>query len=347
MTSYILRTGSQVAVPAAPLVAQVQGGRGFGHRWSVRGTTTQPPFIERPDRIVLPSITEPVTLRILPVDDPSRPGAPVRFASQSLVTVVIRHDRAAADADQVILDEVDLSGLTHRDLVQLVPDGRQIRVIGLRTVADTPLPPVAEIARDAAREILGVAQVEPDRAVQLAAMIDLSASMRPALRDGSVAAACDVLAGIGTVIAPGRQLTAAAGTLTGRRLATAAPDRFAAEVGSALAADGSTAGTGTGFRSGSATDQAATLDRTVVVTSGVPADWPSAPDAAGAGNTGNRAGQLLILGSPGRSTDWPTAAGGTVIDRGALIADPPDRELITAAVKSLLTALHPDPEVTR
>lgn len=346
MTTYILRTGSEVAVPAAPLVAQaqpVQVGRGaFGHRWSVRGTTTQPPFIERPDRIVLPSITEPVTLRILPDQSDGRVDGPSRFEPQSVVTVVIRHDRAAADTDQVILDEVDLSGLTHRDLIQLVPDGRRIRVIGLRTAADTPLPPVAEIARDAAREVLGVPQVEADRAVELSALVDLSASMRPALGDGSVAAACDVLAGIGSVISPGRQLTAAAGALTTRRLATAPPDRFAAEVTSALAGpdqgSGDQSGTrwGTGFRSAAEPAAAGSADRsrTVLVTSGVPADWS---DAAGA----NRR-QLLILGSPGRSTDWPGAGTATVVDRGGLIARPPDREVITAAVRSLLTALQAD-----
>lgn len=333
MTTYILRTGSEVPVPSAPLVAQLQAGGGpFGHRWSVRGTTAEPPVIVRPDRIVLPAITEPVTLRILPEPDEER------FAPHSVVTVVIRNDRAGADADQVILDDVDLSGLTHRDLIQLVPDGRQIRIVGLRTAADTPLPPVAELARNAAREILGVPQVDAADAIELAVVVDTSASMRGPLSDGAAVAACDVVAGIATVIAPGRRLTGSAAALTSRRLAGAPPDRFAAEMAAALGA--ATADHDrdhdptpsprltTGFRSAAADPDRDGL--TVVVTSGVPADRQS--DAST---------PLLILGAPGRSTDWPGAAGATVVDRGGLISSPPDREVITAAVGSLLAAMLP------
>lgn len=321
MTTYILRTGSEVTVPAAPMVAQVQaGGLPFGHRWSARGTTAQPPVIERPDRIVLPSITEPVTLRILPVETEPR------FGPQSVLTVVIRHDRAGEDSDQVVLDDVDLSGLTHRDLVQLIPDGRQLRIVGLRSAADTPLPPVAEIARDAAREILGLPQVDADRAVELSARIDGSSSMLPALGDGSVTAACDVLAGMATVISPGRQLSASVAGLTERRLCSAPPERFGAEVTAALSDSGEAAAgvaSGTGFRTGTAP-----AGRTVLISSGIPADWPGdrTPDGL----------HLLVLGSPGRSTDWPGAGEAVVVDRGRLICEPPDREAIAAAVRALL-----------
>lgn len=332
MTSYILRTGSEVSVTAAPLVVQVQtGGRTIGYRWSPRGTTTEPPAITRPDRIVLPSITEPVTLRILP--DPEQ-----RFGSQSVISVLIRHDRPGPDADQVVLDDVDLSGLTHRDLVQFVPDGPQLRVVGLRTAADTRLPPVAEVARDAAREILGAPQVDDDDAVELSVLIDLSASMRPALSEGAVLGGCEVVAGVATVISPGRPLAGFAAGLEVHELGSVTPDRFAealaAELTDARTASGGDleVGTSTGFRSAVASATGSDRGRTVVISSGVPADW-----IEGQGR------QLMILGAPGCSTDWPGAGSATVIDRGCLIDRSPGRRQIAAAVGSLLAHLLPGP----
>lgn len=319
MTTYVLRSGSDVVLDAGPLVAGVRSEvADVGHRWSARGATVEPPTIVRPDRIVLPAITEPTVLRILPDGED-------RFGPQTIVSLSLGHDRGGEDADRVLMDDLDLSGLTHRDLVELVPDGQRIKIIGLRTVADTRLSPVAEAARDAAREILGVPQVAPEHATDVEMVIDTSASMRPAFGDGSVVATCEVLAGVGVVVAPDRRITATAGSLGRTTVARTTPDRLAADVAAALA-DPSLS---TGFRSAPATESGPDSGWTVIISSGVPADWQPAPRCS-----------VVILTAATDAEAADPDAGLCRVARPGLIADPPDRGTITAAVAGLLASLR-------
>ena len=159
----------------------------------------------------------------------------------------------------------------------LEPEGDRIRVTVLGpAAAEEPLPPVAERARDAARELLGTDQLPPSEAVTSLVGVDLSASMLPLHRDGSVAQVLDILAGIHRVVgrAQDSHLRACLATDQPRWLPPAPPERFAAEV----AQQCGDLGLATGFRAATVldippgTEPAQGRIRRWLVTDGVPAD---------------------------------------------------------------------------
>ncbi|MCV7083928.1 hypothetical protein H7H37_25190, partial [Mycolicibacterium insubricum] len=97
---------------------------------------------------------------------------------------------------QVTFEPVDVSGAGAMELAGLSPAGSVIEVEA-RAVADTPLGPLANMARTAARRGSGTRQRSRGGSLRIA--VDASASMLPAFADGSVAAAVDVIIGVADV----------------------------------------------------------------------------------------------------------------------------------------------------
>ncbi|MFC7619880.1 hypothetical protein [Microlunatus sp. GCM10028923] len=207
MTTYLLREGHSVRVDALPIAIRVQpvGGGPFGHRVEVAGRNGPVRTVRRPDQVIVPVIDQPVQVSLLPEGE--------AFGPQSVVTVALGPDSpAGGEADRAVLDAVDLSGLRRRDIVIMEPDAGRIKISTIGMVNDEALPATAEMARDAARGVLGVPRLPAERQVRLVVGLDTSASMRRLPADRLVRPCLELFAGLGVVIA-GDQT--AHGTLVG------------------------------------------------------------------------------------------------------------------------------------
>lgn len=196
MTTYLLREGHAVRVDAVPIAIRVQSiGAPVRHRFEIIGLHGSVRTVHRPDQVIVPVIDQPVRVSLLPEDEV--------FGPQSLVTVSLAPDAptGGGDADRAVLDSVDLSGLRRRDIVIMEPDAGRIKISTIGMVTDEALPPTAEMARDAARELLGVPRLPAERRVKLAVGLDSSASMRRLPPDRLVRPALEILAGLSVVIA--------------------------------------------------------------------------------------------------------------------------------------------------
>jgi hypothetical protein len=129
------------------------------------------------------------------------------------------------------------------------------------------LPPHAELARDVARELLGLAYVSADRAVDLVVGVDCSPSVRSYIVDGQLEAVLETFAGVASVVDPNGEVEA---VLCGRRATNLAPEAIDTFAASTIAAIGDRPLV-TGLRSiGLDTARPATL--TYLVTDAIPAD---------------------------------------------------------------------------
>lgn len=144
--------------------------------------------------VALPSITETSTVAVEPVDGTT-------FGHDTVVQLVIGPDAAdradEIDPVQVTFDPVNVSGCRLVELAALTPcrGGVEITVLAC---GDTPLSPLASMARTAARRSAGARCRSPGE--RLSVGVDTSASMWRAFRDGSVAAAVELIVGVADAI---------------------------------------------------------------------------------------------------------------------------------------------------
>lgn len=294
----MLEQGRSVTLPAQLLLVGVRGpsgpppqldavlvGRGAGER--IRRD------IERHPGALVLEVTEPITIRLRPSADSAT------FAPGSAFSVSIGGD--APDADRVVLNSVDASGLRSRDLVTLTPVGDEIEVLALTQTWEPELPPLATRARSAARVLFSDRDVEEGQ-VAVRVVVDGSASMRPSLHSGWLERVLELLMGASQLICSSRRVTAAlcaqSWTDLGQDLSG-----FAAPVAAAASARVPAIG----FRSAliPESDQA-TL--TFVLTDAVPADL--SPDRADALH-------LVLLAPPAQplATSLPPGVAVTTIAR--------------------------------
>lgn len=279
MPTYVLEGGKSITLPNHPVSIRLQSG---AHVVRLEATAASGPvqaISPTAGLMVVPKVTEPVTIRTVP-------GSGERFGPGSVLDLMVGYEsRQDLDPDRGVLSGVDVSGLRHRDILVLEPDEGRIRVTVLGPpAAEAPLPPVAERARDAARELLGTDQLPPSEAVTSVVAVDLSASMRALLADGTLAQVLDIIAGVHRVVgrAEDGQLRAAVVTDTARWMAPVPPEKFATAV-TEHCGDPSLA---TGFRAATVLDVPG-LDadparvRRWVITDGVPADAASLVGADG------------------------------------------------------------------
>jgi hypothetical protein len=216
MAINLLKGGEQALLPAPPLILrQQQDGNASGIRLVASVPQGDPIIVQRQGVLVLPRIHQPTTVRLLP-----ELGRDV-FPPQSVMTVVIGPAGDNPDADYAQLS-LDVSGLPEEDLVLLEPYGTTIKVTSLSVPHAPTLPPQAELARDVARELLGVSFVA-QHAVDLIVGIDCSPSMRSFVEDGTVEAALNAFAGIASVVDTNGELE---GVLCGRVATRLPPQRL-------------------------------------------------------------------------------------------------------------------------
>ena len=323
VTTYLLNGGERVSLPMRPMVVRFQTSGAVGeYRLVAAVPEGEVLALPRPGMLVLPRITQPTTVRILPAL-----GSEL-FPAQTVINVLIGPDGGDPEADYVSMT-VDASMLPQRELVQLAPFGSTVRVTALGRRPDLPLGPDAEAARDLTRELLGVAFVPADRTVDIRVGVDISPSMRGFAAGGTLAAVLDTFAGIASVIDPNDELEAVlCGALATRLEAVPIKDFAEATVAAVSQQPWST-----GSRSATlATADARTV--TYLVTDGVPADLRRRPDEPP---------HLVVLGDPdfARGGTLRRVSRATVVSAGPA-ADPSgprwDRAQLRSIVGSLLDA---------
>ena len=211
MTTYLLREGHSVRVDAVPIAIRVQpvgagpAQRPIRFRVEVEGTYGPARTVRRPDQVIVPVVDQPVRVSLLPEGEV--------FEPQSVVTVALGPDEpGGGDADRAVLDAIDLSGLSRREIVIMEPDAGRIKISTVGVVTDEALPATAEMARDAARGLLGLPRLPVERRVQLEVGLDSSASMRRLPPDRLVRSCLEIFAGLSVVIATDQTVH---GTLVG------------------------------------------------------------------------------------------------------------------------------------
>ncbi|MDO5498718.1 MAG: hypothetical protein Q4F67_03445, partial [Propionibacteriaceae bacterium] len=165
---------------------------------------------------------------------------------------------------------------------------------------------------------------------------DGSASIRPFVADGSVAAVVEVLAGVSRVTSPGRPVTAAAGGATARTVRTESVGALPREVHDLL----SEMPLVTGFRTADGSQQPG-QGRTVlcVVSDGVPADLPTDRPVALAVLAAPSARDVLAPGAP-ETTAWvPVGERGSQSAYSLLMDDEPAlRDVVAGLLRAVLPA---------
>jgi len=266
------------------------------------------PYHESPELTVLPAPARSMLVQVLP-----DPDAGV-FPDATTVTLRLWTEVSPGsreEADEVVVNAVDVSGLVSRELVLLTPDGPWLTVSAVNVVADDPVDGFAARVRSGARAVLGRDELAaPDR-VDLLVGVDVSASMRPAVSDGSVAALVDAVVGLSYVVGqPGRVRAG----LLGRRPSWL-PELPGRELSAAVVAEIARAGLECGFRT-SAVPPAVTVgtDRPAMmflVTDAVPPDAGVLAEAAARDGTTRH---VLVSGWPGASGVSPTGVRCTVLE---------------------------------
>jgi len=260
MAIFLLKGGEQVALQTRPLIVRLQSVAGPSrYRLKASVPAGEPIVVERQGMLVLPRILQPTTVRLLPAQEGQT------FPPQSVLTVVIGPDGGNPDADYAQVS-LDVSGLPQEDLILCEPQGPTIRVTSLSVPHSPKLPPQAELARDVARELLGVAFVA-QQAVDVVVGIDCSPSMQSYLADGTLEAALHTFAGMASVIDPNHEVEAVLCSRISTRLQAQPIDAFAEQTLTELKRQPLV----TGCRSSTlATDDVKSL--TYLVTDSVPAD---------------------------------------------------------------------------
>lgn len=284
----------------------------------------------RADLLVIPSVQDLVTIRVVPVGAERFPAAATAHVSISV------DDAGGGDPERAVLLPLDLAGLDAADALVLERGELTVRVRAAQ-VAPPPsdLGPVGNAARVAATALLGVQRVA--EAVDVAVVIDGSASLRPLVADGSVGTLLAVLEGICQVVSPGRPILALIRGLADHVVDVPAGDLAGATVRALHARAPST-----GFRAHGPHVPAADRAVTFLVSDAAPSDLP---ELTRAGASGGSATHLIVLGSRAVGELMGVqAGGGTLVDTGLAGSDlaqqlTSDVSALRELVAQLLTAL--------
>lgn len=194
MPTHILEGDTPVALPAKPVTFRISGASGVELTVLSDGRADGRAIRPTPDKIIVPVVDQPTIVRVTPTGGGT-------FGSSTVISCTAEIEvRGDHDPERAVLGQVDLSGLTGRDLIEVVPDGTRLQLTSLGVVAQTELPELAAAARDTAREVVGTERAPRDQRTDLTILVDCSASMRPLIEEGSVAAAVDVLVGVAQVV---------------------------------------------------------------------------------------------------------------------------------------------------
>lgn len=189
MPIYLLgsRTTS-VEIPNQALSVSISGSVDGVALYVGSGGAEQHVIRVNPHVVIIPLITESgLTVGVEPV-------GVATFGHDTIVHLVIGPDSPGEfDPQQVCFDPVNLSGTPGMELAALTPHGGRIEVT-TRAIVDSPLSPLASMARTAARRRAGKDQ-QP-RGGSLTIGVDASASMKDAFDDGSICAAIDMTVGV-------------------------------------------------------------------------------------------------------------------------------------------------------
>lgn len=208
MPTYVLEGGSSALLPAKPLTLRIQGaGQGEVRLEALRNGAPDPHAITpMTGMLVLPRVTEPIEVRVVPVRESTFPSGTVVALSAAIEL------HGDLDPERAVMQGIDLSGLARRELLRVESAGDQLKLTAMGVIVDSPLPPLAARARDVARELLGVERVPAAEAIGLRMRVDASASMRPLVTEGAVGAALEVLVGVSRVTSHDHPVSAELGT---------------------------------------------------------------------------------------------------------------------------------------
>jgi hypothetical protein len=207
MPTYVLQGNGDVTVGVGAVTIQVValGETGPG-RIAVALTRAGSPvdgvIAPRPGMLVVPMPSGRSVVRVSPV------GA-AAFPAGTVLGLALVVDERLPDPDRIVLANVDVSGLPHRDLATLEVTGAKLTARAAAVESAAVLSELATAARIATREILSIDRVGPDSAVNVSAVVDGSASLEPRWRDGTLAALLEVLLGVADVVAADRSVDAA------------------------------------------------------------------------------------------------------------------------------------------
>jgi len=269
--SYILKDDDRVTIARRPVKVTVTGRTATGsplREGSVLltaqvGDTRAPNVVNpRPSHMVLRAVEGVTVVRVLPGQGLAA------FPQGTILSLTLQTDGSRdVDGDLVVVRDVEVSGLPVRDLLEIAEhDATRLSVTARKVVRDEPLGPLSEAARAAARNQLRVERTAESRDLLVA--VDMSASMAPRLKDGSVTAVVEVVVGLSQVIGADRRVSVSLLSEPTRSVTTDSPAALAA----ATAREMDTYGLGCGFRSvppGVGVGQETVV---YVVTDAVPAD---------------------------------------------------------------------------
>lgn len=336
MPTYVLEGGSSATLPAKPLTLRVQGQRQADVRLEARrGGVPDPTAITpMPGMLVLPRVSAPVEIRVLPARERT-------FGSGTVIALSAAIElRGDTDPERALMSGVDLSGLAQRELLLVEPVGGEVRLTALGVVADTPLPPLAARARDQARELLGMERLPSGMAMPLEVVVDASASMQALAWDGSVGAAMELILGVSRVTCGDESLTVEVATDRAVRVTAAAEAELPRAVHEAVLG----VPLATGFRSrgsGQRSFAGGTPAARCVVSDGVPADLGEAEADRGLGLVvicTPSAREVLAARAP-QTTAWVPVADRGTVSAYELLMD--DEVALREAVSGMLRAVLP------
>lgn len=331
MPTYVLEGGSSALLPAKPLTLRVQGaGQGDVRLEALRNGAPDPHAISpMAGMLVLPRVTEPVEVRVVPAREANFPSGTVVALSAAIEL------HGDLDPERAVMQGIDLSGLARRELVRVESAGDQLKLTAMGVIVDSPLPPLAARARDVARELLGVERVPAADATGLRIRVDGSASMRPLLAEGAVGAAVEVLVGVSRVTSAELPVTAELGTDRAIPVSADSVGELPLAVHEALGR----LPLRTGFGSRDAPGGEGAPTTLCVVSDGVPADLPS-----------ERRTALVVLATPSaesvlaprapRATAWVPVPewGSTSTYQHLMEGDGVLRRVVAALLQAILPA---------
>lgn len=193
MPTHVLEGDNPVVLPAKPVTFRISGASGVELSMLIDGRRDERALRPVPDKMIVPVVDQPAVVRATPVGGGT-------FGSNTVVSCTAEIEvRGDHDPERAVLAQADLSGLTGRDLIDVVPDGRGLTLRALGLVSQTELPELAARARDMAREVLGAERAPESERADLTILVDCSASMRPIMTEGSLVAALEVLVGVAQV----------------------------------------------------------------------------------------------------------------------------------------------------
>jgi len=303
--SYILKDDDRVTIARRPVKVTVTGRTASGSPLpegsvlltaQVGETRAQHVVNPRPSHMVLRSVKGVTVIRVLPGQGHAA------FPQGTILSLTLQTDGTRdVDGDLVVVRDVEVSGLPVRDLLEIAEhDAARLSVTARKVVRDEPLGPLSEAARAAARNQLRVERAAESRDLLVA--VDMSASMAPRLKDGSVTAVVDVVVGLSQVIGRDRRLSVSLLADPTRRVTADSPATLAA----ATAREANASGLGCGFRSVPPGSEVNPETVVYIVTDAVPADVAMLRTARARGENLS----LVIIGGgrPSQAAhDLPTA----------------------------------------